>query len=73
MIALHGSWNRSVPTGYKVIHFAWDPATQRPTTQIDLVTGWLGRRAVWGRPVDVAMAGDGGQLISDDQSGTFTS
>ncbi|MBC7895175.1 MAG: PQQ-dependent sugar dehydrogenase [Cytophagaceae bacterium] len=70
-IALHGSWNRTVRTGYKVIHFSWDALAQRPTTQIDLVTGWLTTGGtVWGRPVDVAMAGDGGLLISDDQSGT---
>jgi glucose/arabinose dehydrogenase len=72
VIALHGSWNRSVPTGYKLIHFTWDAATQRPTTEIDLVTGWLDvGGSVWGRPVDVAMAGDGGLLISDDYSGTI--
>jgi glucose/arabinose dehydrogenase len=72
VVALHGSWNRSTKTGYKVIHFSWDQATQRPTTQIDLVTGWLTPGgSVWGRPVDVAMSGDGGLLISDDLSGTI--
>lgn len=71
-VALHGSWNRSVRTGYKVIHFSWDATTQLPTTQIDLVTGWLTMGGVvWGRPVDVAMSGDGGMLISDDLSGTI--
>ncbi|HEX2773388.1 MAG TPA: hypothetical protein VHN18_13300, partial [Micromonosporaceae bacterium] len=31
VIALHGSWNRSRPTGYKVIHFPWrgGPGEQR--------------------------------------------
>jgi glucose/arabinose dehydrogenase len=36
-IALHGSWNRSRKTGYKVIFFPWQGG--RPGQQIDLVTG----------------------------------
>jgi glucose/arabinose dehydrogenase len=72
VVALHGSWNRSTKTGYKVVHFSWNSSSQRPTTQIDLVTGWLTTGgSVWGRPVDVAMSGDGGLLISDDMSGTI--
>ncbi|MGQ0647838.1 MAG: hypothetical protein ACT4P7_09720 [Gemmatimonadaceae bacterium] len=71
VIALQGSWNRSTKTGYKLIHFTWDAATQGPLGQIDLVSGWLTTGGtVWGRPVDVAMGGDGSLLISDDQSGT---
>lgn len=70
-VALHGSWNRSAKTGYKVILFPWDPATQLPGDQIDLVTGWLAGGTNWGRPVDIAVAPDGGIYISDDQSGTI--
>ncbi len=69
--ALHGSWNRSAKTGYKVIEFPWDPVTQLPGNQIDLVSGWLAGGTNWGRPVDVAVAPDGGIYISDDQSGTI--
>ena len=71
VVALHGSWNRSARTGYKVIDFPWDPATQLPGPQIDLVSGWLAGGTVWGRPVDVAVAADGGIYISDDYSGTI--
>jgi PKD repeat protein len=71
IVALHGSWNRSAKTGYKVIDFPWDPATQMPGDQIDLVSGWLQGGTNWGRPVDVAVAPDGGIYISDDQSGTI--
>ena len=46
VIALHGSWNRSTPTGYKVIHFPWTAAG--PGEQLDLVTGWRERRAAGG-------------------------
>ncbi|MEO6713035.1 MAG: PKD domain-containing protein [Mycobacteriales bacterium] len=71
MVPLHGSWNRSVKTGAKVVYFAWDPATQLPDQQIDLVSGWLVSGAYWGRPVDAAAGPDGSIYISDDQSGTI--
>ena len=71
VVALHGSWNRAAKTGYKVIDFPWDPATNLPGDQIDLVSGWLTGGTNWGRPVDVAAAPDGGIYISDDQSGTI--
>jgi glucose/arabinose dehydrogenase len=69
-LALHGSWDRSRKTGYKVIFFPWQDG--RPGPQIDLVTGWLEdqSQSYWGRPVDVKPANDGSVLISDDFSGT---
>jgi glucose/arabinose dehydrogenase len=71
VLALHGSWDRSRKTGYKVIFFPWKEG--RPGRQIDLVTGWLDDRSQsqWGRPVDVKPANDGSLLISDDYSGTI--
>ena len=45
--------------------------TQLPGTQMDLVAGWLTGGSNWGRPVDAAVAPDGGIYISDDQSGTI--
>jgi glucose/arabinose dehydrogenase len=69
VIALHGSWNRSQPTGYKVIYFPW--TANGPGPQLDLATGWLtadGRD--WGRPVDVAVDTDGSLLVSDDAGGS---
>jgi len=73
VMALHGSWNRATPTGYKVIYFPWDAATQRPGPQIDLVTGFVDAngRNPWGRPVDTAVDARGNLLISDDYSGTI--
>ncbi len=70
-VALHGSWNRSTPTGYKVVWFPTDPGTGTPGVQEDLVSGWLVGGSAWGRPVDVAVDATGGVLISDDQSGTI--
>lgn len=74
VVALHGSWNRTRPTGYKVVWFPWQTgvAGGRPGDQQDLVTGWSDgtSRDVWGRPVDVAPDSDGSLLVTDDASGT---
>ncbi len=73
VMALHGSWNRATPTGYKVIYFPWDAATQRPGPQADLVTGFVDANGQngWGRPVDTAVDARGNLLISDDQNGVI--
>ena len=69
---LHGSWNRDVPTGYKVVYFPWQNGV--PGEQLDLITGWLPENAqngeAWGRPVDAAVDAQGNLFISDDSSGT---
>jgi glucose/arabinose dehydrogenase len=70
--ALHGSWNRTRKTGYKVVIFPW-LANGKPGEQADLVSGWLNdeTQSEWGRPVDVVPDLDGNLLISDDYSGTI--
>lgn len=66
-VALHGSWNRSVPTGYKVI---WIPFRDGvPGQAEDFATGWLQGESAWGRPVDVLQTASGSLLISDDAGG----
>jgi glucose/arabinose dehydrogenase len=68
VVALHGSWNRTRPTGYKVIHFPWTAGG--PGEQADLVTGFQeGTSDPWGRPVDVAVEASGSLLVSDDLGG----
>jgi glucose/arabinose dehydrogenase len=67
-VALHGSWNRSVPTGYKVVHIPMDEEGQPGAVQ-DFAVGWLVNGAAWGRPVDVISAPDGSLFISDDSGG----
>jgi glucose/arabinose dehydrogenase len=70
-VALHGSWNRSLASGYKVVFF---PMTNgRPGPTEDFLTGFLvsdgsGGEQIqrWGRPVGVTVARDGGLLVSDD-------
>jgi len=67
--ALHGSWNRSSNVGYKVVYFPWDAATQQPTGEADLVSGFATASSSWGRPVDVAVDAQGSMFISDDAAG----
>lgn len=69
-ISLHGSWNSSKPTGYKVVrvHFA----NGKPVGGYDnFLTGfWDGSTSpakVWGRPAGLAVAKDGSLLIADDE------
>lgn len=68
-VAFHGSWNRTVPTGYKVVRIPFEDG--QPTGEVvDFVTGWLRDDGdSWGRPVDVLVAADGSLLISDDAGG----
>jgi glucose/arabinose dehydrogenase len=70
LVAFHGSWNRSEPTGAKVVRVKVRDG--RPVGYEDFITGWqdaAGKR--WGRPVDVLVTNDGAVLVSDDQSGTI--
>ncbi len=68
VVAFHGSWNRDVPTGAKVVRIRIRDG--KPVGYEDFIVGWQeasGRR--WGRPVDVLVAGDGSVLVSDDAAG----
>lgn len=68
-VALHGSWNRSARTGYKVVRALVRDGV--PTGEYeDFVTGFVaGDASVWGRPVGVAVARDGALLLSEDGNG----
>jgi glucose/arabinose dehydrogenase len=69
-VAFHGSWNRSVPTGYKVVRIPMQNGGPGPV--YDFATGWLradGSR--WGRPVDVLTGPDGSLFVSDDDGGVI--
>ena len=65
-VALHGSWNRSTPDGYKVVRVRVENG--RPTRWEDFATGWLSGRQAWGRPVDVLSGPDGALYVSDDRA-----
>jgi glucose/arabinose dehydrogenase len=70
-VAQHGSWNRSVANGYKVIFVPF--ANGRPGTPEDFLTGFVvndgsnGQPITrWGRPAALALTRDGALLVSDD-------
>jgi glucose/arabinose dehydrogenase len=75
-VAFHGSWNRSVPTGYKVVRIRF--ANNQPDQSAgdlmveDFATGWL-EGGVFGRPVNPMVAPDGSLLLTDDEAGAIYS
>jgi glucose/arabinose dehydrogenase len=63
----HGSWNRSVRSGYEVVRVPVDEKGRARGTYEDFLTGFVTPAGdVWGRPVGVAVAADGALLVSDD-------
>jgi glucose/arabinose dehydrogenase len=69
LIAEHGSWNRSVPIGYRVMRVSLD-GPGAPTYEV-FAQGWLQNGSAWGRPVDVLELPDGSILVSDDLAGAI--
>lgn len=72
-IGQHGSWNRSVLSGYKVVFvpFANGKPAGKPE---DFLTGFLANPAgdeVHGRPAGVTVLKDGSLLVADDASNTI--
>lgn len=70
LVALHGSWNRSEPDGYKVISLHWNDREE--ISSEDFLTGFLqsGGKII-GRPVDVEEGPDGSIYVSDDYAGAI--
>jgi len=65
-IALHGSWNRTKKSGYKVILVKLDD-NGNYLYQEDFITGWLSNETAWGRPAAPFVMSDGSLLVSDDK------
>ncbi len=64
-VAFHGSWNRSVPTGYKLVRIPF--SNGQPSGQgKEFLAGWLSGTQAWGRPVAPAVGPDGDLYLSDD-------
>jgi len=67
LVAYHGSWNRSVPTGYKVVRMNVDGNTI--SGEEDFMTGFISGSQANARPVDVIFDSSGNLFVSDDKAG----
>jgi glucose/arabinose dehydrogenase len=70
IVAYHGSWNRSVPTGYKLVRVAMDQGKVAGDVA-DFLTGFQQGATVWGRPVALAVGSDGALYVTDDKAGAI--
>jgi glucose/arabinose dehydrogenase len=66
-VALHGSWNRTKKSGYKVVLLEW--RANGEIAESDFLTGFEVDEDVVGRPVDVLDGPDGSLYVSDDFAG----
>lgn len=64
LVAYHGSWNRTPPTGYKIVRIS----TKGVPQATDFITGFLQGSDALGRPVDVIFNQEGSLFISDDKA-----
>jgi len=71
LVAYHGSWNRSAPTGYKIVRYRLDKGGKYLSVG-DFITGWLTKEGTaLGRPVDIMIRPDGTIFVSDDKAGVI--
>lgn len=69
-IGMHGSWNREVPVGYKVIFVPFRGG--RPAgPPVDFVSGFRADGDTMGRPVGVTVDPRGALIVADDLSNTI--
>lgn len=71
LVTFHGSWNRSEPTGYKVVRVR--AASGRASAVEDFLWGFLDPRTRTrsGRPVHAISGPDGAVYVSDDANGNI--
>lgn len=69
LVAYHGSWNRSTPTGYKVVRLEMDG--DKVVKQHDFITGFISGSQAIGRPVDMDFDREGSLYLSDDKAGAI--
>lgn len=70
IVAFHGSWNRTEPTGYKLVRVKLDANGKYEGVE-DFITGWHDGRTANGRPVDVLLQPGGTMYVSDDKAGVI--
>ena len=67
-IAMRGSWNRTLKTGYGVMTV---DLNQSPPKYEGFAQGWLDGDRFWGRPTYTIQMKDGSLLVSDDYAGAI--
>lgn len=67
LVSLHGSWNSTVPVGYKVIRV--DVDGEKVVGEEDFISGFLDGSQVKARPVDLIFNSDGDLFLTDDKAG----
>ena len=69
-VAQHGSWNRSVKSGYAIVRILFDDITGKPYGSLKIVSTLASDgETVLDRPVDCVEAPDGSILFSTDYKG----
>lgn len=63
LVSLHGSTNKAIGRGYKIV------SVQKDRRSRDTITGFLQRGRVVGRPCDILKLGPDSFLFTDDHSG----
>ena len=66
-VALHGSWNRTEPTGYNLIRIPYKNHEMNEYGK-EFLQGWLFEGKAWGRPVAPVVGPDGNLYLSDDRA-----
>lgn len=68
-VVQRGSWNRSVPDGYRLMRIHFDETTHKAVRKEIFAQGWLNPGGdFWGRIVDVNELGDGSLLVTDNHA-----
>ncbi|WP_149275628.1 PQQ-dependent sugar dehydrogenase [Pareuzebyella sediminis] len=72
-VVQHGSWNRDILSGYKVVFVPFQNGKQAGEPE-DFLTGFIvdeKKDEVYGRPVGAAILPDGSLLVTDDVTNTI--
>ncbi|EMR02218.1 PQQ-dependent sugar dehydrogenase [Cesiribacter andamanensis] len=70
-VSLHGSWNRSEPSGYKIVRIRFENG--QPREADDFISGFLlpDKKSHIARPCGMAQLPDGSLLLTDDGGGVI--
>ena len=75
LVAYHGSWNRSIPTGYKIVRYMFEDGKYKG--EEDFISGWLSdNEKIIGRPAGLLVQPASSPFItnlfiSDDKRGVI--